>query len=88
MRESKVERLVCKYAKTVGWIPRKQIGVRGALDKMFLGKNAQAVFVEFKGENGKLSVLQEKEIKLLKSMGFTVAVIDNVEEGKEFFDSI
>ena len=52
--------------------------------KIFL-KKGRIVFVEFKQPGGKLSPLQIRQIKKLRLQGFTVLVVDSIEEFKHAF---
>jgi hypothetical protein len=87
-REAYIEKEVCKYAKTLGWRPRKvqYVGRRGAPDRWFTASGGRLVIIEFKDPNGKLSVAQKREIAYLRANDFSVYVVDSIEEGRAIFD--
>lgn len=89
MRESEIEKKVCDYAKSKGWLTYKFVSPsnRGVPDRIWL-KNSHIVFVEFKAPNKMPTKLQEKVISKIQSQGFSVYVIDNVEKGKELVDDL
>ncbi len=88
-RESYIEKKVCEYAKTRGWRPRKvqYVGRRGCPDRWFMRGEGQLVIIEFKDKNGTRSPAQKREINWLRSHGFAVHVIDNIEDGRAVFDA-
>jgi len=43
--------------------------------------------MEMKTPKGRLSRLQENEIRIIKKYGHSVYVVDSVEQGKEILDS-
>ncbi len=89
-REAYIETEVCKYARKLGWRERKveYVGRRGCPDRWFMRGDGQLVIVEFKDPNGKLSPHQRREVNWLLANGFRVEVIDSIERGREFFDSL
>lgn len=89
MSESTIETAVCKYAKGMGWKNMKLSGAhdRGKPDRMFLRKGV-AVFVEFKDNGKKPTALQNKWLLDLRELGFRSTWVDNVADGKRFFDSM
>lgn len=86
--ESHIERTVCEFAKSRGWMVRKvsYIGRRGAPDRWFFGPNAQLKIIEFKKEGKPPKPHQEREIARLRDLGFDVHVIDNITDGKALFE--
>ena len=88
MRESAIEKAACLYAKSVGMLPYKFTSSRsGVPDRFFLTKDGGIFFIEFKQPNGRLSKLQENEIRIIHKHGHSVYVVDSVEQGKEILDS-
>lgn len=83
MRESKIEREVCKYAKETGWLCYKfsSPGNRGVPDRIFIRKG-RIVFIEFKATGNKPTKLQESIISKMRMQGIEVSIIDNIENGK------
>lgn len=46
------------------------------------------VFVEFKKSGEPPTALQEFEQRRLRDMGFIAVIIDNIEQGEEFFEGL
>lgn len=90
MLEREVEARVCKYAKALGWYPRKQEGrnLRGKTDRYFFRPWNEVIFIEFKAPGKTPTVLQDKEIALLKSCGVPTFVIDTPAKGFALFDEL
>jgi hypothetical protein len=86
VRESTIEKAVCKYAKAKNWLVYKfSSGVRSVPDRLMF-KNKKILLIEFKAP-GKLPTLQQlHNHKKFEKAGFKVHVIDNVEEGKRLID--
>jgi len=84
--EKVIERKCSLWAIDRGWLVYKFVSPsnRGVPDKIFL-KKGRIVFVEFKQPGGKLSPLQIRQIKKLRLQGFTVLVVDSIEEFKHAF---
>ena len=89
MRESAIEQAICRYAKSVGILQFKFTSPNraGVPDRIFLFPNRQVIFMEMKTPKGKLSRLQENEIRIIHKYGHCVYVVDSVEQGKEILDS-
>lgn len=89
-RESYIEAEVIKIAKRLGWRQRKMqfVGRRGCPDRWFKRNPGQLVIIEFKDPNGTLSFAQKREIRWLRENGFTVEVVDSIEQGREVFESL
>ena len=88
MRESKIEKTICDFAKARGWKARKYKteNDRSAPDRIFLRRGV-AIFIEFKAKGKKPTKAQWKKIKELRTLGFIATYIDNIEDGKHFFRS-
>lgn len=84
MTEKQVEAAVCKYAREKGCWVRKfsSPSHRGVPDRVFLTPWGRIFFIEFKGLKGKLSALQESEIREIKSRGGYADVAYSLEQGK------
>lgn len=70
MKESTIERRVCKWAQEHGWLAYKFVSPnqRGVPDRVFVSPRGVVVFVEFKAPGGKPTKLQLHEAgKLLKN---------------------
>jgi len=87
--EKQVESAGIRYAKSLGWVVRKQSGqgARGKTDRMFL-KNGNAVFVEFKAPGKEPTVKQLNEISILKDIGFQAGWFDSVGSFKLWLNAI
>lgn len=87
-RESLIESKVCAYARRKGLRADKWTspGRRSVPDRIFLGPGAMIFFIEFKRPGEKPTKLQEAEHAELRKLGFSVYVIDNVEDGIALID--
>lgn len=88
MRESKIEQAFCKYAKKQGCIPYKfsSPARRGVPDRLVMCPDGVSFFVEFKNEQGSLSVMQIREIKKLTDLGHRVYVCDRSGQAEAILD--
>lgn len=85
MRESDIEKEVCRYAKDRGMIVIKLAGPndRGKPDRMFLFRGKTA-FIEFKAPGGRPTKLQLRWMSDLAEAGFPTIITSSVREGIEF----
>ncbi len=83
MTEAQLEHECTKIAKADGYYDVRILksGRSGVPDHIYL-KGKRAFFVEFKTETGRLSRLQEYEIKTIKNKGIEVYVIRTIDEFK------
>lgn len=81
MRESTVETYLCKQIKAQGGIALKlsPAGFAGLPDRLVLLPHACVSFVELKAPGEVPRALQLSRHRLLKSLGFTVLVIDSIQ---------
>jgi hypothetical protein len=88
MLEKEVEKAVCDYAKSKGWLTRKWTSPSHAFvpDQIFITPHGQVVFVEFKRPGGKVTPGQQREHEKLRAHRCTVFVIDSVDAGKGMVD--
>lgn len=86
MRESRIEKKVCDYAKANGWLVFKFTGRKGVPDRIFI-KDGKIFFVEFKAPGELPTELQKRIHDKIRAQGVTVFVIDNIEEGYKIVDS-
>jgi hypothetical protein len=89
--EASIERSVVDFARKHGWVCIKlsTSGPRGAAgwpDRLFLGPRRRVIFVEFKRPGGKVTALQASRHAQLGEVGWTVQVMDNVEEAKAYIE--
>lgn len=87
MRESNLEYKCLIYAKTHNILAYKFTSPtnNGVPDRIFF-KDGKTFLVEFKTKVGKLSKLQESQIKILTSQNIQVYVINDFEEFKKVID--
>jgi hypothetical protein len=85
VRESVVEKKVCKAARANGWWVLKLniIGMIGFPDRLLLGPGGRIMFIEFKAPGRKPRASQVRIINKLRELGFEVYVIDNIEDGEK-----
>ncbi|GFO80742.1 MAG: hypothetical protein A49_03690 [Methyloceanibacter sp.] len=85
-RESAIEKNVCDYARQAGWLVHPKAGPnnRGWPDRTFT-KPGILLFVEFKAPGKKPTRLQSHTHEKLKAKGYTVHVVDSVEDGRALF---
>ena len=91
--ESSIEQAVVEYAKKHGVVSIKlsmngRLGSAGWPDRMFLGRDMQIRFVEFKAEGGQLTPLQKRRHAELSKLGWSTAVVKDVEVGKAIIDNM
>ena len=87
MLEKVIEKKVTAYAVSLGWDSYKFVSPnnRGVCDRIYL-MQGRTIFVEFKAEGKKPTKLQHRHHQKLRAQGFTVYVIDNVDEGRRIFE--
>lgn len=90
MRESQIENAVCRHARNYQWWPLKLkiVNHLGFPDRMLLGAGGRVVFIEFKAPRKKSRPSQRLVISKLKSMGFEVYVVDDIEKGKRLVERL
>lgn len=91
--ESSIEKAVVDYARAHGVTSIKLTtqGPRGAAgwpDRLFLGKDMQIRWIEFKAEGGVLTELQKRRHMELSALGWSTAVVRDVETGKAIIDNM
>lgn len=88
MLESIVERRVCEYAKSKGWLVFKftSPGHIGVPDRMFI-RDGKVFFIEFKQKGKKPTLLQQRCMDKIAAEGITALVADSVEAGKVIVDA-
>lgn len=77
--ESVIQRKLINYLEKQGFLVVKTIvlNVSGYPD-IFAFRNGEALFVEVKSKNGKLSELQEYRIKKIREQGFKVLIVNDL----------
>ena len=90
MLERDVEKKVCDYAKDKGFLVYKFTSpARAAVpDRIFINKQGYVFFVEFKRPGAKPTEAQNREHERLRKQNILVAVIDDVQVGKNLLDAL
>lgn len=86
MKESSIEKFLRDEVKKRGGRAYKWTspGNDGVTDRIVIFPGQVPVFVELKTETGKLTALQNVQIKRLRDLGQDVRVLYGLEEVKEF----
>ena len=87
IKESTIESKVCRYARSLGWLAYKftSPSFKGVPDRIFIRKGV-IFFIEFKSLGKKPTKLQAKTIDRIRSQGFDVYVVDNIDKGYKIFN--
>lgn len=90
MLEKEVEKFLVRQVKKVGGVSFKFIspGNAGVPDRIVILPNGKVLFVELKTDKGKLTKLQEVQIKKISDLGADVRVLRGIEGVKEFINEI
>lgn len=88
MLEKKIEKTVCDYAKSKGFLAYKFTSpARAAVpDRLMISPMGKVFFVEFKAEGKKATPAQLREHDRLRTNRVEVFVVDNVTQGKGVVD--
>lgn len=87
MYEKDIERKVCEYAREQGFLVYKfSSPARAAVPDRLLLRDGETFFIEFKAPGAVPTPAQLREHSRLGREGFEVAVIDDVEVGKQVID--
>ena len=90
MLEKDIEKKVCDYAKTQGWLAYKFTSPsrRNVPDRLLFTPQGMPVMIEFKAEGKLPSEGQVREMKRLNACNVSTYVVDNVPDGKQLIDDI
>ena len=71
MRESEIEKILVREVKKLGGIAYKWVspGNDGVPDRIVIFPHRQPVFVELKTDRGRLTALQEVQVRRLEKLG-------------------
>lgn len=88
MKEREIERILTAGVKGLGGRAYKWTspGNDGVPDRIVFLAGRRPVFVELKTDTGKLTALQEVQIRRLRGLGQDVRVLRGAEEVKDFLD--
>lgn len=87
MKESDIEKVLVDEVRKLGGRAYKWVspGNDGVPDRIVVFPNQRPVFVELKSETGKLTALQEVQIKRLRDLGQYVEVVKGMKGVADFF---
>ena len=90
MLEKEVEKFLVREVKKLGGISFKFIspGNAGVPDRIVILPSGKVIFVELKTDKGKLTKLQEVQIKKISDLGADARVLRGIEGVKEFINEI
>ena len=90
MLEKEVEKFLVREVKKIGGISFKFISPdnAGVPDRIVILPSGNVVFAELKTDKGKLTKLQEVQIKKISDLGADVRVLRGIEGVKEFINEI
>lgn len=88
MRERDIEKILVTEVRKLGGRAYKWVspGNDGVPDRIVIFPGRPPIFTELKTDTGKLSALQEVQIKRLRDLGQTVEVIHGIKGLKQFFE--
>ena len=87
MLEKDIEKILVGEVKKLGGRAYKWVspGNDGVPDRIVVFPNRPPIFVELKSETGRLSALQQVQIKRLRELGQAVFVVRGMDGLSEFF---
>ena len=90
MLEKEVEKFLVREVKKIGGVSFKFIspGNAGVPDRIVILPTGKIVFAELKTDKGKLTKLQEVQIKKISDLGADARVLRGIEGVKEFINEI
>lgn len=87
--EATIEKAVCEYAKSKGWLVYKftSPGHLGVPDRLFILPGGKVIFIEFKAPGKEPTPAQDREIRRIQTQGCHVWVCSDIEKGKAIVDA-
>lgn len=87
MKESEIEKILIREVKKLGGRAYKWVspGNDGVPDRIVIFPDRPPVFVELKTDTGKLTALQQSQIRRLKRLGQRVEVVYGLDGVSQFF---
>lgn len=87
MRERDIEKVLVGKVRKLGGRAYKWVspGNDGVPDRIVIFPDKPPIFVELKSETGRLSPLQEVQIRRLRDLGQNVAVVRGIDGLSQFF---
>jgi len=88
MKESSIEKAICKYARENGWLCYKFVSPshKGVPDRLFINQHGVTCYLEIKRPGEKPTPLQLREQRLLMDRYTPVDWVDNLYAGILFLD--
>lgn len=88
IKESKIEKAVCDYAKSLGFLHYKFLSTQnGVPDRLFINPNGFIFFIEFKAPGEEPRLLQQVVINKMRRKGAEVYIIDDIDKGKDLINA-
>ncbi len=89
LREVDIERAVCLYARTQGYLTYKFTSParRSVPDRLFITPDGLTLFIEFKRPGNQLTKQQAAECHRLAEQGCNVYVCHTIEQGRRVVDA-
>lgn len=90
VRESLVEKRLVTAAKRAGWSAYKFTSPahRGVPDRLFIHSSGVVAFIEVKRPGGKLTVLQDREIRKLRAHGQNAEWFDDADKAMGWLNGL
>lgn len=90
MSEKDIEKILVAEVKKLGGRAYKWVspGNDGVPDRIVIFPDRRPVFVELKADNGKLSALQQVQIRRLRELGQRAEVVKGIDGLSQFFQDI
>lgn len=87
MREKDIEKILVTEVKKLGGRAYKWVspGNDGVPDRIVIFPNQRPVFAELKSDTGRLSALQEVQIRRLQELGQPVEIVKGLDGLSQFF---
>jgi hypothetical protein len=89
MLEKQIEKAVCDYAKSKGFLVYKFTSPnrRSVPDRMFI-RAGLVFFIEFKRAGAKPTAMQDREAQKIAAQDINVYFVDDIEMGKSIIDTL
>ena len=90
MLEKDIEKVLVDGVKKLGGRAYKWVspGNSGVPDRIVILPNQPPIFVELKTEKGKLTELQQVQIKRLRNLGQQVEIVKGIQGVEQFFEEL
>lgn len=87
MKEAEIEKILVREVKNIGGIAYKWVspGNSGVPDRIVIFPDRRPIFVELKTDKGRLTALQETQIRKLEKLRQKVTVVYGIDGLSQFF---